>query len=66
MPALSTDNNSQYSPITPIRLLALRDSHPDMWTRLQLLEDHNEQREQMDPELWTFHQRYVVDFIKQV
>ena len=34
----------EYGCITPLRVLTLRERDPDLWTRLKLLMDHDEDR----------------------
>jgi len=61
--SLFGENNSLYECITPIRLLALRDSDPSLWRKLIALESHSERRSRTENAAIT--QRTVVDIIKE-
>lgn len=54
---------SDYAPITCLRLLALRQEQPTVWDRLCLLEHHSQERRQEEGELWEYHQEHVVNFL---
>lgn len=53
----------EFGCITVLRLLALRDSAPDSWARVQLLMDHDgERRKELD--YWQMFQKNVVEYIR--
>jgi len=57
------ENNSLYECITPVRLLALRDSRVSLWRKLINLESHDDRRSKTENAAIT--QRTVVDIIKK-
>lgn len=64
-----TNNNAtgqicyEYSCISVLRMLSLRDSDPDSWARVQLLMDHDEERKK-EVDYWQMFQTNVVDYIR--
>ncbi len=62
------DPSSSYAPeyccIAPLRLLLIRDSDPELWSRVKLLMDHDQERRQ-EEKYWAMFQRNVVDFLRQ-
>ena len=54
-----------YSCIAPLRLLLLRDSHPDFYDRFRFLMDHNEDRMNWDRELWDKGRENVNRFLRE-
>jgi hypothetical protein len=47
-------------------ILFLRQSKPEKYRELLNFEKHTEARRAQDPQLWEYHQKYIVDFILQV
>lgn len=54
----------EYTCISVLRLLALRDSDPDSWARVQLLMDHDTERRK-ETEYWNMFQSNVVDYVRK-
>ena len=58
--------DSQYSAVTVIRLLDMKRTQPEVFARLMRLEDHNQKRRLEEEDLWDYHQKHIVTFLKQV
>jgi len=54
----------EYGCISVLRLLALRDTDPESWERVQLLMDHDQERRE-EKEYWKMFQGNVVDYIRK-
>lgn len=55
----------EYCCITPLRLLALKDKEPELWDRVQMLMDHDDDRRK-EEDYWKMFQVNAVDFLRQV
>eukprot|EP00092_Neocalanus_flemingeri_P013253 GFUD01014283.1.p1 GENE.GFUD01014283.1~~GFUD01014283.1.p1 ORF type:complete len:522 (+),score=161.87 GFUD01014283.1:236-1801(+) len=53
----------EYGCITVLRLLALRDTNPETWARVQFLMDHEDERRK-EKEYWQMFQKNVVDYLR--
>jgi len=60
-----TETHDTYRAIAPLRLLKVKEKHPETWERLSYLMDHNTER-QVDSELWETYQRCVNKFLKSL
>jgi len=50
----------EYCCITPLRLLSLKHTNPELWSRVQLLMDHDEERRKEEKFLPMFKVRITI------
>eukprot|EP00095_Tigriopus_kingsejongensis_P008846 snap_masked-scaffold15_size728074-processed-gene-2.0 protein:Tk08846 transcript:snap_masked-scaffold15_size728074-processed-gene-2.0-mRNA-1 annotation:"protein isoform a" len=55
----------EYCCITPLRLLALKKTDAELWSRVQMLMDHDEDRRK-EEDYWNMFQINAVDFLRKI
>ncbi|XP_059080183.1 SET domain-containing protein SmydA-8-like [Tigriopus californicus] len=55
----------EYCCISPLRLLALKAQDPELWDRVQMLMDHDDDRRK-EEDYWKMFQVNAVDFLRQI